>query len=222
MPIESMKIPPPQKELPQGSPISWRITIVTPGKVYKGTITSERTSERRTLSLLNSPAKIMQIMNPAFTPNGYVQMDDVTVLIGTLKERYRSIAIKKSDIIFAYDEFKSMGSLSERKRFETWNNPWDTVTLTMVTEQRSGQSFRLTGQIMQPKEKFEHVSEFIPLTDVRIEKIIRRSNHRSMLKTRVPFVALNKHYIEAIATEPSAKDKEPSRPDQQLKKPFNK
>ncbi|MFP4317178.1 MAG: hypothetical protein ACLFQR_13230 [Desulfovibrionales bacterium] len=180
-------------------PTSWHVTIVTPGKMYKGIIHAGTALDRRTVSLLNSTNKTTKYTDETLTLDGFVQLDDVMLSVGKRKKGFSSISVRKSEIIFALDEFASMGSESERKRFQSWSSPEDRTQVSIITKLRAGQSFQLTGRVFSLKQKFAGKDRFMAMTDVQIEKLNPRPDASPSKPSQVPFAAVNKEYIEAIS-----------------------
>jgi hypothetical protein len=179
-------------------PTTWQVTIVTPGKMYKGTVNAGSAFDRRTISLLNTPAKTSKYTDTTLALEGYIQMDDVMLSVGGAKKGFSTVSIRKSEIIFAMDEFHSMGSDTERKRYESWKRAEDIVTVSIITKLRANQSFQLSGTVHQFKQKFLGKDGFIPMVDVNIEKLIGKSGV-IVEPTAVSFAAVNKNSIEAIS-----------------------
>lgn len=178
---------------------NWQVTIVTHGKVYRGTISADGATDKRTISVLNSTNKPARVTDDMHFLEGYVQIEDAVVLAGKKIENYSEISVKKSEIIFAYDEFDSMGTEFERMRYATWKHPRDSVMLNLLTTHQAGISYKLIGYIIKPWQKINGKEPFLPMTSVRIEKMAAKQLTPSMTKN-VPFVAVNKEYIEAVAT----------------------
>lgn len=178
---------------------TWQVTIVTHGKVYRGSIAADGATDRRTISVLNNTNKPARITDDMHFLEGYVQIVDAVVLAGLMIENYANISVKKSEIIFAYDEFDSMGTDFERVRYATWKHPRDSVMLNILSTHQAGHSYRLIGYIIKPWLKINGKDQFLPMTSVRIEKMTAKQATPTMTKD-VPFVAVNKDYIEAVTT----------------------
>jgi hypothetical protein len=178
-------------------PTMWQVTIVTPGKMYKGTVFAGGAFDRRTISLLNTAAKTSKYTDTTLALEGYIQMDDVLLSVGGSKKGFSTVSIKKSEIIFAMDEFRTMGSETERKRYESWKKPEDIIQVSIITKLRAGQSFQLSGTVHQFKQKFLGKDHFIPMIEVNIEKLVGKTG-MVVEPATVPFAAVNKNQIEAI------------------------
>jgi hypothetical protein len=178
-------------------PTTWQVTVVTPGKIYKGSVFAGSSFDRRTISLLNSNSKTSKYTDTTLALEGFLQMDDVMLSVGGSKKGFSTVAIKKSEIIFAMDEFRTMGSESERKRYESWKKQDEIIQVSIITKLRAGQSFQLSGTVHQFKQKFIGKDNFLPMVEVSIVKLVGKQGE-AVPPTGVPFAAVNKNHIECI------------------------
>jgi len=177
----------------------WKAIIVTPGKIYEGKLSCNfKLQDKRTLTLLNT--KIVSCIDKDSLEN-YLSLTDVSLLLnGKRHSWWNKVFIKKSQIIFAYDEYKQMGSESERKRFATIQSKRSQglISINILTLITKDIFYDIKGEY---KGAFKEIvnRQFVPLVNVVIEEIIEnegqvfRKSHDPK-----PFIALNKDYIESI------------------------
>ena len=178
----------------------WKVTIVTPGKIYEGKISCDPNSQdKRTLSLLNAN-KSGSIMDKHFL-KGHISLTDVSLLLNS-KEVFTAdkLLIKTSHIIFAYDEYKQMGSDIERKRFYSLpeQRSQRPINVNIVTLTTKDSFYNIRGEY---KEAFKNIvsKQFVPLVNVAIEEIFEKEDQVCKEKQDTKsFIALNKNYIESI------------------------
>jgi hypothetical protein len=180
-----------------GQPSTWQVTIVTPGKLYKGTVFAGSGFDRRTITLLNSPAKASRYSDTAMAAQGYIQLDDVVLTVGGASREFSTVSVRTTEIIFAMDEFRSMGSEAERRAYESWRRTEEILRVSVITALRADRSFQLTGTVHQFKQKFLGKDQFMAMVDVSIEELAGTPGMVADL-SEVPFVAVNKSHIEAV------------------------
>jgi hypothetical protein len=180
---------------------SWEIIVVTPGRKYKGNLYSVGYQDKRTTSILNSPLKLMHYTRDVnFRVDVFMELLNATIFGHHVI--YPNIFIRKSEIIFVYDEFHDMGSINERMRFENLGGHAEKSNVEILTKCFSGQYFKITGNIFHLQQKFLSQELFIPVTEVKLINISGLNKIKSLQETLMPFIALNKDFIEAISILP--------------------
>jgi hypothetical protein len=178
----------------------WKVTIVTPGKIYEGKISCDpNLQDKRTLSLLNAN-KSGSIMDKHFL-KGHISLTDVSLLLNSKKVfTADKLLIKTSHIIFAYDEYKQMGSDIERKKFYSLQEQRSQrpISVNIATLTTKDSFYTIRGEY---KEAFKNIvsKQFVPLVNVAIEEIFEKEDQVCKEKQDTkPFIALNRNYIESI------------------------
>jgi hypothetical protein len=184
-------------------PSSWKVTVVTAGKIYSGTVSIAGSLERRTIALLNSASKSIHYTQTTglHNPEGFLRLDEVVLKAGMVQETLDYVSIRKSEIVLAYDEFVRMGSEFEKKRFEQGNLTAGSQKVTILTISRAGYWYRLKGTINQFANRLAGKDPFIPVTGVQLERFSTKTNTRGVSQLSLPFVALNCRFIESIQGE---------------------
>jgi hypothetical protein len=179
---------------------SWKVTVITAGKIYTGTVSINGSLERRTIALMNSASKSIHYTQSTglHNPEGFLRLDDVTLKAGMVQESLKCVSIRKSEIVLAYDEFERMGSEFEKKRFEQGSLTAGAQEVTILTISRAGYWFRLSGRINQIASRIAGKDAFIPMTGVRLERFSTKTDTRGLSQLTLPFVALNCAFIESI------------------------
>lgn len=176
----------------------WKVVIITPDKTFKGSISAAEAWDRRTTSLLNSPISTSRYTKNPIHLTGYVQLDDAICYIGENQRGFSTVSIRKSDIIFVYDEFESMGS-EDQKKFQGRRVVQDSNEYKFLTKRTTSFCYQLTGSVQNIEEKFNGPDSFIPVTDVAIEKIQFKLDAKLSTLRKVPFLALNREFVASIA-----------------------
>jgi len=177
----------------------WKATIVTPGKIYEGKISCNPNSQdKRTLSLLNSNTS--SIMDK-HSLEGHISLTNVSLLLNS-KTVFTAdkLLIKKSSIIFAYDEHKEMGCDIERKRFYNLQDQRSQkpISVNIVTSIMKDSFYNIKGEYKGAFKKIVS-RQFAPLVNVAIEEIFDKEGQICKEKQDAkPFIAINKNYIESI------------------------
>jgi hypothetical protein len=181
-------------------PSSWKVTVITAGKVYTGTVSIGESLERRTIAVLNTASKAVRYTRTTglHTPEGFLRLEDVTIKAGPIQETLESVSIRKSEIVLAYDEFERMGSEFEKRRFEQGAVKAGSQQVTVMTISRAGYWYRLAGQINQFESRLSGKDIFLPMTGVRLERFPSKVGSQGISQLTLPFVALNCSFIESI------------------------
>jgi hypothetical protein len=181
-------------------PSTWKVTVITAGKIYTGTVSIGESLERRTIAVLNTPSKSIRYTHATglYNPEGFLRLEDATVKAGVVQQTLKSVSIRKSEIVLAYDEFERMGSEFEKLRFEQGPLKSKGQQVTVLTISRAGYWYRLTGQINQLESRLSGKDLFLPMTGVRMERFTSKSGTQGVSQLKLPFVALNSTFIESI------------------------
>ncbi|MFW6236199.1 MAG: hypothetical protein ACOC24_05385 [Desulfovibrionales bacterium] len=178
---------------------SWQVTVISPGKMYSGTVSVKGSLDRRTISLLNAASRSVQYTSGQNTlsPDGFLTLENVQLKSGIVEENLATLSIRKSEVVLVYDEFESMGSEWEKKRFEQGSfTNWQHVVV--MTINRAGQWYRISGRATQLEQRLSGKDDFIPIAEANLERFTCRVGVRGVSSRRVPFVAVNKRFIETL------------------------
>ncbi len=177
----------------------WKVTIVASGKIYEGKfLCNPKLKDKRTLNFLN--AKIVDCMDQ-HALEGYVFLKDTSLLLNSKKVfTMDKVLIKTSQIIFAYDEYKQMGSDTERKRFYKLQEQRSQrpISVNIATSITKGSFYNIKGEY---NGGFKTIvsRQFVPLVNVAIQEIFEKEGQfYKKKKDTKPFIALNRDYIESI------------------------
>ncbi len=177
---------------------AWKVTVVTPGKIYKGRVFVKNVMDKRTIFILNNTLRTTRSEVGALHLDHYLQLDETVLVLGKARMELGTVAINKADILFVYDEFKQMGTEQERKRQKSIQSEQGTVRLGILTKTYNRQCYRFVCSLPNPKQKLTSKEHFLALSRVRME---RYTDHHSSPESQpilMPFVALNKSCIESI------------------------
>lgn len=181
-------------------PTRRRITLFTPGKIYRGEIDIPNPL-MRTTDLLNSPKLYWK--DPAsksFTDSLF--MHDVTLSIDGIEkyQTYENIQIRQPNIIFFHDDFAELGSSWERQRAERLKEQFreEKKTIHLITKARVNSFFDMQGTF-HGLFKYKSHHNYIPISDVIMHEVIRQQD--KWVKKRVQlannFIGVNSSYIES-------------------------
>ena len=173
---------------------SWKVSIVTPGKNYSGLVSCHEKGDKRTISVLNNDYKIYikDCPNNDIPLNGFLHLNSVSVYQqGKKITEYDNCLIKKSEIIYAYDEFQKMGKESESKRILK-HSPEKEIEI--ITTLIGNSTFVINGNIINFKNHYMR-NQFIPISDAVIRNLKKSESHDDKSLLKFPFIALNKDYI---------------------------
>jgi hypothetical protein len=179
---------------------SWRVTILMAGKIFTGKVSIGGGLERRTIAVLNTSSKSIRYTGAAglHLPEGFLLLEEAAIKTGTAQQTLGSVYIRKSEIILAYDEFESMGSELEKRRFEQGAAKAGSRQVTAMTINRAGYWYQLTGHINQLETRLAGKDLFIPMTSVRLERFSLKAGAQDVSQITLPFAALNSSFIESI------------------------
>jgi hypothetical protein len=176
---------------------TWRIVVMTPYKFYKGDISANSQQDKRTVSILNNSYR-HGLYDEDYIPEGYVRLENVNVLARKhqLLSGIDALNIRKTQIIFAYDEFEKMGSDVIRVRHSKhWNKKTEKIEFVTLTMGYS--CFYITGKVQEYNQKMNREKQFIPIADAEIENIVTLPGETKRAKKKIPFLAMNRNYIES-------------------------
>lgn len=177
---------------------SWKVTVVTPGKIYKGRVFVKNVMDKRTIFVLNNSLRTTRSEAGALHLDHYLQLDETVLVLGKARIELGTVAINKTDILFVYDEFKQMGTEQERKRQKSIQSEQDTVRLGIFTKTYNRQCYRFVCGLPNPKQKLTSREHFLALARVRMERYTDHHSSPEGQPILMPFVALNKSCIESI------------------------
>ncbi len=177
----------------------WKVTIVTSGKIYEGKfLCNPKLQDKRTITFLNT--RIASCMD-RHALEGYIFLKDASLLLNSKKVfTMDEVSIKTSLIIFAYDEYKQMGSDIERKRFYNLQEQRSQrpISVNIATSITKGSFYNIKGEYNGAFKKIVS-RQFVPLVNVAIQEIFEKEGQFCKEKNDTkPFIALNRDYIESI------------------------
>ncbi|MEN8140271.1 MAG: hypothetical protein ABFR97_03510 [Thermodesulfobacteriota bacterium] len=180
-------------------PKRWKVLMRMANKVIRFSLTAEECREPRTISWLNSSAKRHPAQNyqPMFT--GYRQLRDVDIIMGDKKIiSYANYYLNLDDVIFAQDEFHTMGDNNRARTMGTRRITPDGVEI--ITKSIGDTIYHLNGHVYKLNASLSQ-NQFIPMTNVLIKKLDDSLNDAppKAATQYTPFLALNRDYIEGFS-----------------------
>ncbi len=181
-------------------PARRRITLFTPGKIYRGEIDVPNPL-LRTTDLLNSPN--LYWTDPAsksFTDS--MLMHNVILSIDGIEkyQTYENIQIRQPNIIFFHDDFAELGNSCEKERAEKLKEKISDgkKAIHLITKARVNSFFDMQGTF-HGLFKNKSNQKYIPISNVIMYEVIRQQD--KWVKKRVQlannFIGVNSSYIEA-------------------------
>ena len=182
-----------------------KVAIITSlGKKYSGLIDIPNDTFRTT-DLFNSSHIYWKDPNKKCYDDT-ILMNDVRLFIDN-KAVYKSfdtIQIKRSEIIYLYDDIKKIGDTMEQKRASVFKEQTDenALTINIITTQVANSFYDITGVffgLFRKKSK----DAFIPLTQATIMEVYRRESKWFQKKIKLPhnFICISNRHTESVSVK---------------------
>lgn len=177
-----------------------KIKVYTPGKQYTGEVDVPNSS-LRTTDLFNSANLFWKDPTEKHF-NDVLLMYDVTLSIAGILDfqQFSRVQVRQPNIIFFHDNFKTMGSMKEKKRADTLKKITreEKKNINLITQLRASSFFDISGSFYG-LFKSKSIQKYIPLNDVTMYEIIKQQDKWAKKKIHLPssFVAVNTNHIES-------------------------
>ncbi len=183
-----------------------KVNIITPlGKRYSGFIDVPNAS-LRTTDIFNSSSAYWKDQKEKYFDDGLLLHEVKIFLTDSPYKKYDTLQIKLSRVIAFYDEFSSIGSETERSRFETLNKKTGSQihTVHIITKITGNSFYEINGLFSGLLKKTAH-DRFIPLTQVEITEVINKDSKWFRKAISIPshFLGVSTSFIEAMKVKPA-------------------
>ncbi len=175
--------------------------ITTLGRKYTGKIHVPNPN-LRTTDLLNSATTYWKEQSGKVFDDA-ILLSDARLLFGqhSVFQDFTEVQIRLSKVLLFYDNFKSMGSETERRRMDTLSErAGDKETSVYALTQAMGNSFFEISGVLSGLSKQKSKSRFIPIHQAAANEILHRNGQWLRKKITLPhgFVGVNAECIESF------------------------
>ncbi|MEN8211726.1 MAG: hypothetical protein ABFR31_08400 [Thermodesulfobacteriota bacterium] len=179
-----------------------KVAIITSlGKKYSGLIDIPNDTFRTT-DLFNSSHIYWK--DPSIKCyDDTILMYDVRLFVDNkaVYKNFDTIQIKRSEIIYFYDDKKEVGDKMEKKRASVYKEQTDenAQIINVITTQVANSFYDITGVFFGLFKK-KSKDAFIPLTETNIIEVYRRDSKWFQKKIKLPhnFICISNRYTESV------------------------